>query len=801
MQARWYSWAVFCCLAALYGVNSWLHSPSPQENRRIWLLTIQGYLNLAFILFSLVLWGSQTCLPELSRLRELQQFGVDLPFNFAQIELRNWAPIGHQNYVAGYLVLVLPLLCGLGWVEKGWRRWLWVAGVGLGLLDLYTTSSRAGWAGVLVLAIAGGSALFWRSTLPKRWLGIAALAGFALLSLIALTNNRIWMLATQISQGGGELAYRLITITTGWQMGISRPLTGVGPGGVPLLYQQYRPVWAGREAELAYQLHSTPAHLWAELGLWAVVTVPGAIALLTLLFIRWLRQLSTQNLSPASPTQVPPVLIGSLFAGLLAYGGFSLFDYQLDNLCITGTLIIYLTVLATEGRTYKVEHKIQPKRQQDKRQQTEGESEAENVERESGSMPKFQPPTSKLQNFPTPLFSLAGLGILLVGILWLIPVHRAWMLSSQGFAALSRKDINGLVQRLEQSYQLTHWEPYYPYQLGWNLGDLGLQTREAGLQSQLFQDGIIWLQRGIEASPYQEFAYTNLAWLLLNRNPKTASQAFLRSAELVPAKRGVFYGLGFSLLAQGNTELAIAALTLEGLRDPGLITSPIWGSPNLQPLYSQVTKRMDAEYTALLQSAGNGSALEDQLHQSRGALRWWVGNLAGARTDLEQSGTPTARLVLDLAEGKAIEAAVVEQIAINGRMTRDAGLLAIAAWLTPNNRTNLLRQAWIVSSRAIPAPETLQELVDSMNRSATFDQWLKQNAPSQQYRRQRAGFGVLSRHIDGPLPTDFLTVVDNIPITTFLTSLVPSFTYAPDLDSALQSKRDALLENVKNYQH
>jgi hypothetical protein len=833
MQARWYGWAVFCFLAALYALHSWLnchvYGASPQENRgassqanrRIWLLTLQGYLNLGFILLSLVLWSSQTWMPALSQLRELQQFGVNLTFDFADIELRNWAPIGHQNYVAGYLVLALPLLCGLGLVQKGWRRWIWIVGAVLGLLDLYTTSSRAGWLGVLVLAIAGFLALLWRSSLPKLWLGVSGLAGLTLLLLLALSNNRIWAVVTQLGQGGGELAYRLITITTGWQMGLSRPFTGIGLGGVPLFYQQYRPAWAGREAELTYQLHSTPAHLWAELGLWAVVTVVGAIALLTLLLIHWLRRLAASKES-SSATQSPPVLIGSLFAGLLAYGVFSLFDYQMDNPCISGTLVIYLAVLAAEG---KAEGKAKGKRQKaegGRREDGEwraesGERGAENAERKMESkISPTTPPTSPSSPSP-PLFpssplplpssprphppspiSLAGLGIVLVAVFWLVPVHRAWMLSSQGFAALSQKDVNTFVQRLEQAHRLAPWEPYYPYQLGWNLGDLGLQTRDSGLQTQLFQDSITWLQRGIQASPYQEFGYTNLAWLLLNREPRAASQAFIRSAQLVPAKRGVLYGLGLSLLAQSKTDLAIAALTLEGLRDPVLLTSPVWRSPDLQPLYSPVVKRIDAEYTALLGSVDDTSDLAQQLHRSRGGLRWWIGDLAGARTDLEQSGTPTERLILDLAAGKAVQAQVIEQIPATGKFTRDtAGLLAIAAWLDPDRRTTLLRQAWIASRRTAPTAETLQQLVDSMNRSTTFDQWLKQNAPSQQYRRFRAGFGVLSRHIDGPLPADFPTVVENIPITTFFETLVPSPMYAPALDAALQEKRQGLLERAK----
>lgn len=757
MQARWYSWAVFCFLAALYALNTWLMVPE----RRTGILVTQGYLNIAFIIVSLGLWSSQTLFPELARLQELHQYGVTLPFDFSTLELRNWAPIGHQNYVAGYLTLALPLLLGLGIWQTGWRRWLWFGGAGLGLIDLYTTSSRGGWLGIVVAAIAGMALLLWRSTFPRRWLWGVSASGLLVLVLLIVANNRLRTVGTAVftGQAGGELAYRFITTTTGWRMGLSRLLTGVGPGGVPLLFQQYRPHWAGREAELAYQLHSTPAQLWAELGVWGVVTVVGAIVLLTYLGFRYLRESPTSNATP-------PVLIASIFCSLLAYSLVSFTDYQLDNVCISGTLVIYLAVLATEFRSQKVE-----------RQELGGFL----IKLSTSSRLRF-PVATSISFVP-----LAGLGILLAAIIWLIPVHRAWLLSSQGFAALSRNDIAAFADRLERSQQLAPWEPYYPNQLGWNLGNASLQSRDPGQQQKLIESGIAWLRRGIEAAPQQEFGHTTLAWLLLNRNPAAAMQEFADAARLVPAKRGVFYGLGLSLLAQGKTDLAIAALSLEVLRDPVLITSPLWRLPQFQPLYGKVVSQVDARYTALLEKSQGSEVLTAQLHQSRGGLRWWRGDLAAARKDLDSFGTPLSRIVLDLAEGKSVQLPQEPPL---------GGTLAIAAWLNPAQRQDLLQQAWVTATRTAPPSGLLPSLVDSMNRSSSFDQWLKQNAPSREYRRERAGFGVLSRHIDGPVPIDFLTVVENIPVAQFFDQLVPSFFYVPELDAALQPERDALLQKI-----
>lgn len=756
MQARWYGWATWCFLAALYALSSWLEIPQ----RRSQLLTAQGYLSLAFIIVSLSLWTSQTFLPELARLRSLQPYGVNLAFDFSNIELRNWAPIGHQNYVAGYLALALPLLLGLAISQSGWRRWLWSAGILLGLVDLYTTSSRAGWLAILLLAIVSFGLLLWRSALPRRWLVLSGGTGLTILILFIVANNRLRAVLTGIlsGQASGELAYRLITVTTGWQMGLSHLLTGIGIGGVPLLYQSYRPAWAGREAEWAYQLHSTPAHLWAELGLWSVLLAGSAIVLLIALGIR------SWRVADAS-LQLPRSLSGSLFAGLFAYGIVSLTDYQLDNVCLSGLLVVYLAVLAAELRDVS----------------RNGSS--DNVQ----SQPEKQTVLQKWLPF-------AGVGLLLVAGIWLIPIHRAWMLSSQGFAALNRKDINLFAQQLNQAQQLAPWEPYYAYQLGWNLAETGLKT--SGDQQQvLMNDAITNFRVGNQVSPHQEFGRTNLGWLLVDRDAKAAMQEFVQAVQRVPAKRGGFYGLGVSLLAQGKTDLAVTAFSLEVLRDPVWIASPIWKLPQFQPLYTPVVNQLEARYSSLLAQAGQAEPLSTQLRQSRGAVRWWTGNLVAARIDWQSVGTPLSRFVLDLAEGKSGQAPV--------STPASGGDLAIAAWLNPAQRQDLLRQAWTTANQTVPPPAVLQQLVESMSRSASFDQWLKQNAPSRQYRRERAGFGVLSRHIDGPIPLDFLQVFENIPIAQFFEQakssgyLFPSFVYAPELDKVLQPERDALLQTLK----
>ncbi|MBD2096300.1 O-antigen ligase family protein [Trichocoleus sp. FACHB-591] len=754
VQARWYAWAALCFLAGLYALNYKVQTPRDRYH----LLVGQGYLNLTFIIVSLGLWLTQTILPELNRLQTLRQSGADLSLNLSTLELRNWAPIGHPNYVAGYLLLELPLLVALSILQTGRQRWLWLVGVGLGLVMLYTTGSRGGWLGLTALCVVGFVLLLFRSSLPRLWLGLGSLLMLTFLSLSALTNERLKtaMIAILSGQLSGDFAYRMITAVTGWRMGIAHPVLGSGPGSVPIVYQQYRPGWAGREAELTYQLHSTPVQIWAELGLWGMGTSLIALVLLAYLSIRWVGKISSHSTVSQHTDQV---FVWSILASLFGYGISSLTDYQLDNVCISGTLILFIAILAAVFcETF--------------------------AEKPVINLPRFRVTRRMPQGA-----SYMGLGLLLVISIWLIPIHRAWQLSSQGFIALSRENIPGFVQRLSQAAALAPWESYYSYQLGWNLGNLSLQTNDLQQQSQLQRDGIAWFQKGIQASPYQEFGHTNLAWLLLNQDPQAATQEFVRSAQLVPAKRGVFYGLGLSLLAQGKVDLATEAVALEALRDPLLITSPLWRSPTLQPLYVPMLDRVTAKCTELLQTPTQLETIRAYCHQLRGGLNWWRGNLRAAHTDWDTHGTLLSQVILQIAEGKTVDA----QLQV---LPNSPGKLAIAAWLAPDKRQSLLNQAWLNVEQSAPPSTLIQTLSSDMNQLNTFDQWLKQNTATRQYRRTRTGFGILIRHVDGPAPTDFLTVAENAVMTNFFPDVLSVPPYIPAWDLVLQASRYALLQTL-----
>ncbi|MBW4483315.1 MAG: O-antigen ligase family protein [Tildeniella torsiva UHER 1998/13D] len=744
-QARWYGWAAVGAIATLYVLGGWLRHPQRFHT----LLRFQGYLGLAFILLSLGLWITQIYQPELARLSTLQGYGVDQTFNFGLTSLRNWQPIGHQNYVAGYLVLVLPLLAGLAWSDRGWRRWLWLAGMVLGLLNLYTTSSRGGWLALMVTGlIAVGISLLYNRLPRPLALAIGGTAlGLGVLGMIA--NPRLRQVLGSLAQGnfaGGELSYRVVTNATGWRMGLSRPFTGAGPGSVPLVYQKYRPHWAGRDAELQFQLHSTPAQLWGEMGLWGIAVAVALVVVLVLLMVRWMRR-GAQD----TPAGLPPVLVWSLLAGLFSFGLMSLTDYQLDIPAIAGTLALYLAVLA---RTFN--------------------------------------PVSTIEDFaPSPRrhrwLAGVGLGLTLAMTLWLVPTHRAWGTASSGFSALTAEpaDIDRFASQLEQAHTLAPWEPYYPYQLGYHLGEFALQSaNNPPLRQVLLDDAIAWFKTGNQAVPYQEFGRSNLGWLQIEKGQFDEAEASFREAiALVPAKMGVFFGLGFACLQTSDLDCATEALALEAIRHPALVTSPLWRVEGFAEVYPAVLDRVEQLYSELIQQAGE-SPLSGFLQQARGSLRWWRGDLAGATSDWQTSGGDLQQGFLTLAGGQPVDV---------NPWPETPAKYAILAWQSPDQRQALLEKAWVTQpediddlAQALPEPQIITQLVASMEAATDFTDWLQRTAPSWQPRSQRLGFGILSRHIDGPNPSDFLPRVENIPVVQFFEPLFTSPIFLPALDRALE---------------
>jgi hypothetical protein len=759
-QGMWYSLTAFGYFVALYVTNNFLHRESSQSislppkvgeklSAVLPILRFQGLLGFVVIMSSLFLWITQTWLPQLSNFAKLNQWGLNLSYDFSDLQSRNWAPMGHQNYVAGFLMLVLPIFASLAIAQKGMWRSLWLIAIGLGLIDLYTTSSRGGFLGLGAIVLYGIMLALLRSK-GNRWLVAFGSGGaIALLAFLISTNNRLRSFisglitsSANLTQGSGELLFRVIAADVGWRIGLDHWLFGAGAGSAIMLYQQYRPQWAGREAELLFQLHSTPVHLWAELGIGAVITFVFLLVGIIALFIKLHKSLTWQ----ANPEE--QAITYGLFGSLIGYGMLAITDYQLDVPAISGSLVIVFACLAYLGQ------------------------------RHTGELISLG-----YQRQPRLWLATIATVYLVAAIAWLVPVNMAWQASNVSFIYLSRaredlatgtqeaipeaiEAIDTFQDRLKFAHQFAPWEPYYPYQLGWNLADLAVNYPNLPQSKAWQQEGLTWIKTAIATNPNNEAGYNAAAWLSLRQDSteKSAQAAevyFRRGLELVPNKRSLSFGLGLSLLRQGKNAEGIAAMSTEVINDPIFITSPIWSAPSFQNLYPQVLANLENNYRNYPSKALNLAA-----------LRWWNGN-PNAVAELKQTGYSTAVL---LANAIANDTEALQSVKQNPQTPLE---MVISAWLNPNLRDKLLERAYVFATSSLPdarSVATVKAMSDRMAQSPNFDAWFRLPLPANSplvinYRRARLGFSVVSRHLDGVVPLDFFNVSDRAEISLFLKDL------------------------------
>ena len=241
------------------------------------------------------------------------------------------APLGHHNYMAGFLLLHLPLTAGAAAAARSnSARLFWYAATAAQAVAIVLTGSLAG---VLVLTGLGLVALvsrlgfsrvgFRKPLGPKstirssKWqlvalLVLAALAAVVFLwsrsPVVAGLRGRVAAIVAERRDPSLSLEKRLRHLRAGVSVAAARPLVGWGLGATPFAASLHREQTPGLSppGEVLPQLHSLPANLLAETG---VLRLAAALLLV----------LTTLRLST-----------GPAATALWAYLIFSLSDYQLD---------------------------------------------------------------------------------------------------------------------------------------------------------------------------------------------------------------------------------------------------------------------------------------------------------------------------------------------------------------------------------------------------------------------------------------------------------------------------------------
>lgn len=185
-------------------------------------------------------------------------------------------PLGHHNFIALWLVSLLPLMAPIV-RTGGWSRGVGIVAGIAGLGALFATRSLAGL--VALLVPLGGLWLLGRGQgSRRRWVVVGILVGLAWLAVPR---------GLEVIRGEDPSAQaRQVYLRAGLEGARTRPLTGWGPRSTPWTLALFLDPVPGVNppSEVVGQLHSLPVQIVYEIGL------PGFLLVSAIFFVFILRR-------------------------------------------------------------------------------------------------------------------------------------------------------------------------------------------------------------------------------------------------------------------------------------------------------------------------------------------------------------------------------------------------------------------------------------------------------------------------------------------------------------------------------
>lgn len=597
--------------------------------------------------------------------------------------LGNGMPLGEPGFVAGYFVLLFPLVVALAIAVKGWGRLAATAGSAVMLMALYTTGSRTALVAIALVGVMGYLAMLGslrqRFSLEKILGSTALLAG--ILATVGLNPQMFGRgTATLLSENPvTQLALvdsvqdRFFLWATSLDILQSHPLTGLGMGNWGRQLDVFHPL-VGKVPNTPHLL-STPLQVLSELGL------AGAIAGLMVLFLvlrLWV------SILPYVETGSPAELfLYGMGASWLGYGIVCLTDYQLEHLAISTTLVAMVAILLA------IAHQFSP----------------------VPSLPKTPKQRRNIQ-----LLSLFGFVIALsLGL----PTTLAAMLNQQAHSAERTGDVQQYQEKLQQAHTLAPWQHHHLLDLGLSTWQQRQQQFALGLTApeDLSPLALEAWQGVIEAVPFDLLQRYNYGAIAADLDPVGAISSLTFVAENAIGDFPYTYALlADSYRQTGQPDNSVATLySLQLLAYPEFALSPRWETDEtLQRLAPVIYPQAIAYYDRLLEDLPPADALATQLYEEKLLLQWWRREFLGEV--IEGKLRPLVRGLI-LAEAQPQRALELINQALQ-TTPADPALQLLQTWLDPE-----VTAEFFLGDRETVFLRQPQQTYD------TLQQWLQSSFP------------------------------------------------------------------------
>jgi hypothetical protein len=238
-----------------------------------------------------------------------------------------FASLGNPNFLAGVLVLALPITVGLALTEHyNVARIIWWAGAATITVALYATYSQGSWlAAVLELALGVGFWLWIRQTKTRGGETVSKRSGWRVWIvslLVVVVGVAIIITAMQIATSRGLRLWgaslsettsgRVLLAQTSLNAVARRPLFGFGPDNYLAAFRLYRP--ARYLQVFGPASTNNNAHSWI-LQYATTLGIPGALLLAAALLFGLVRS----RPRPGPGDDSPNVLAAAIWIGAVGY--------------------------------------------------------------------------------------------------------------------------------------------------------------------------------------------------------------------------------------------------------------------------------------------------------------------------------------------------------------------------------------------------------------------------------------------------------------------------------------------------